>query len=287
MFVLSCSMLRSYRRYGLTNEIKITRQHHPLLLLARVLYLNLSQSTLPLTIICPQRPLWDYTPNSVYSHDYGTSILSLLFHLKLDIDTVRGWPPLHMYIISTKTSWILPTTIFLLAVALLCTVYRISLWIYVGRLPVIRQVWLITLLPVFAKPLHSWSLAIPDYMSILLDSLLWALKVHFPYPSLLGESNSPSRVSLSLNFSCSNFRQRSLYGFRSSTLIGWLGGDAFKYIPILLHRILRLIICKDWVFFLAGSTTPIQSLCHIPAFSWRWCVYSSLLTLLQRDLTRL
>ncbi|KAJ3569035.1 hypothetical protein NP233_g5320 [Leucocoprinus birnbaumii] len=26
----------------------------------------------------------------------------------------------------------------------------------------------------------------------------------------------------------SNFRQRSLYGFRMSTLIGWFGGDAFK-----------------------------------------------------------
>jgi len=90
-------------------------------------------------------------------------------------------------------------------------------------------------------------------MSMLLDSLLWALKVHFPYPSLLGESNSPSRVSLSLNFSCSNFRQRSLYGFRSSTLIGWLGGDAFKYIPILLHRILRLIICKGLGIFFGGE----------------------------------
>ncbi|KAL9713746.1 hypothetical protein Ac2012v2_003357 [Leucoagaricus gongylophorus] len=28
----------------------------------------------------------------------------------------------------------------------------------------------------------------------------------------------------------SNFRQRSLYGFRSSTLVGWFGGDAFKCI---------------------------------------------------------
>lgn len=27
----------------------------------------------------------------------------------------------------------------------------------------------------------------------------------------------------------SNYRQRSLYGFRMSTLLGWLGGDAFKY----------------------------------------------------------
>lgn len=155
MSVLSCSTLRSYQSNGLTNEIKITRQYHPLLLLARVLHLDLSQSTLSLTIIYPQRPLWDCTPNSVYSHDLGTSILSLSFHLELGIDTVRGWPPLHMYIISTKTSWILSTTIFLLAVALLCAVYWIPLWIYVGHLSVIRPVWLITLLPVFARPLHS------------------------------------------------------------------------------------------------------------------------------------
>ncbi|EKM50392.1 uncharacterized protein PHACADRAFT_263675 [Phanerochaete carnosa HHB-10118-sp] len=26
----------------------------------------------------------------------------------------------------------------------------------------------------------------------------------------------------------SNYKQKSLYGFRMSTLIGWVGGDAFK-----------------------------------------------------------
>lgn len=27
---------------------------------------------------------------------------------------------------------------------------------------------------------------------------------------------------------CSNYRNRSLYGFRLSTLLGWVGGDTFK-----------------------------------------------------------
>ncbi|KAF8199170.1 hypothetical protein BJ912DRAFT_690726 [Pholiota molesta] len=31
----------------------------------------------------------------------------------------------------------------------------------------------------------------------------------------------------------SNYRQRSLYGFRSSTLIGWVGGDSFKWAIVL------------------------------------------------------
>lgn len=27
---------------------------------------------------------------------------------------------------------------------------------------------------------------------------------------------------------CSNYKHKSLYGFRASTMIGWVGGDAFK-----------------------------------------------------------
>lgn len=36
-------------------------------------------------------------------------------------------------------------------------------------------------------------------------------------------------VEVSLRKVHSNYRQRSLYGFRMSTLIGWAGGDAFKH----------------------------------------------------------
>lgn len=32
----------------------------------------------------------------------------------------------------------------------------------------------------------------------------------------------------------SNWRRKSCYGFRSSTLAGWLFGDTFKYVPVVL-----------------------------------------------------
>jgi hypothetical protein len=34
----------------------------------------------------------------------------------------------------------------------------------------------------------------------------------------------------------SNYKRKSCYGFRSSTLAGWLFGDIFKYVPHLLRR---------------------------------------------------
>jgi len=42
----------------------------------------------------------------------------------------------------------------------------------------------------------------------------------------------------------SNFKQRSLYGFRMSTLIGWVGGDAFKVVYFFLqHSPLQFQVC--------------------------------------------
>lgn len=34
----------------------------------------------------------------------------------------------------------------------------------------------------------------------------------------------------SISHFASNYKQKSLYGFRASTLIGWVGGDAFKFV---------------------------------------------------------
>ncbi|RXW23960.1 hypothetical protein EST38_g1882 [Candolleomyces aberdarensis] len=42
----------------------------------------------------------------------------------------------------------------------------------------------------------------------------------------------------------SNYRQRSLYGFRMSTLIGWAGGDAFKTVYFFMqHSPLQFKVC--------------------------------------------
>ncbi|KIY66726.1 hypothetical protein CYLTODRAFT_398244 [Cylindrobasidium torrendii FP15055 ss-10] len=43
----------------------------------------------------------------------------------------------------------------------------------------------------------------------------------------------------------SNFKQRSLYGFRTSTLVGWFGGDGFKTVYFFLQQApLQFKICS-------------------------------------------
>ena len=62
----------------------------------------------------------------------------------------------------------------------------------------------------------------------------------------------------SLTSYSSNYRQRSLYGFRMSTLIGWVGGDSFKCVYI-VHSTF-LVHSDAWnravYFFLQQS--PLQ-----------------------------
>jgi hypothetical protein len=41
----------------------------------------------------------------------------------------------------------------------------------------------------------------------------------------------------------SNYKQRSLYGFRMSTLVGWLGGDSFKTVYFMQKTPLQFQIC--------------------------------------------
>ncbi|KII85784.1 hypothetical protein PLICRDRAFT_115629, partial [Plicaturopsis crispa FD-325 SS-3] len=43
----------------------------------------------------------------------------------------------------------------------------------------------------------------------------------------------------------SNYKQRSLYGFRLSTLVGWVGGDSFKSVYFFLqHSPLQFKLCS-------------------------------------------
>ena len=55
----------------------------------------------------------------------------------------------------------------------------------------------------------------------------WALRALFRSLSLSGVFLQVNLCNAVLMY-CSNYQQRSLYGFRISTLLGWLGGDAFK-----------------------------------------------------------
>lgn len=101
----------------------------------------------------------------------------------------------------------------------------------------------ITLLGFFALGLES-TLPIPQLIRYIMHSI-----------------STGSRTSLESDppWSCSNYKQRSLYGFRMSTLIGWLGGDSFKLdLPceVLCQSILLIKFVRTVYFFLQNS--PLQ-----------------------------
>lgn len=71
----------------------------------------------------------------------------------------------------------------------------------------------------------------------------------------------------------SNHKQRSLYGFRMSTLIGWVGGDSFKYDPTSIQAQLTnhsMKCLQDRLLFRKKITTTVQDLCSFPTLRGRW-----------------
>ncbi|KAF4611101.1 hypothetical protein D9613_006793 [Agrocybe pediades] len=64
------------------------------------------------------------------------------------------------------------------------------------------------------------------------------------YVGLLGFLALGLESTLPIPQLISNYQQRSLYGFRMSTLIGWVGGDSFKTVYFFLqHTPLQFQIC--------------------------------------------
>ncbi|TFK51690.1 hypothetical protein OE88DRAFT_1454901 [Heliocybe sulcata] len=56
------------------------------------------------------------------------------------------------------------------------------------------------------------------------------------FVSLLGFAALGLESTLPIPQLISNYKQRSLYGFRASTLIGWVGGDSFKTVYFFLQN---------------------------------------------------
>ncbi|KIK61579.1 hypothetical protein GYMLUDRAFT_42590, partial [Collybiopsis luxurians FD-317 M1] len=79
----------------------------------------------------------------------------------------------------------------------------------------------------------QWS-AYPQYIEflaglILFQAILFLIFGRTPvFVSLLGFVALGLESTLPIPQLISNYKQRSLYGFRMSTLLGWLGGDSFK-----------------------------------------------------------
>jgi hypothetical protein len=77
--------------------------------------------------------------------------------------------------------------------------------------------------------------------------------VHFHYAGVL------------LSSIYSNYRQRSLYGFRMSTLVGWAGGDSFKQAHLPYSAIHLFMSLQGRLLFPPTFPPPIQSLRYFPA----------------------
>ena len=75
----------------------------------------------------------------------------------------------------------------------------------------------------------------------------------------------------------SNYKQKSLYGFRMSTLAGWVGGDSFKYSHISIQARLQtrkfMNSSQDGLLFRSREPPSVQNLCDFPTLSGLWYVY--------------
>ncbi|KXN89372.1 PQ-loop repeat-containing protein 1 [Leucoagaricus sp. SymC.cos] len=92
------------------------------------------------------------------------------------------------------------------------------------------------------RPLSFWQW--PTYAQyieflcgfILCQAIIFLILGRSPvYINLLGFVALGLESTLPIPQLISNYRQRSLYGFRMSTLIGWFGGDAFKTVYFFLQ----------------------------------------------------
>lgn len=120
---------------------------------------------------------------------------------------------------------------FVLAVAELCTVHRISGRFHVSTGSIYTKRLFLTLLqslPGYFVP-H-----IQSVQAIRLPVRLCGLGSgeHSAYTTIAEvHRRIPCQMLYpELTLSSSNYKQRSLYGFRMSTLIGWVGGDSFKWV---------------------------------------------------------
>jgi len=67
--------------------------------------------------------------------------------------------------------------------------------------------------------------------------------------------HTPIPPSLTVS-STSNYKQKSLYGFRMSALIGWVAGDSYKYVYHVVRSFRVLTFLRVAYFFVHDS--PIQ-----------------------------
>ena len=151
----------------------------------------------------------------------------------------------------------------------LLATYRVPCGLYVRkRKPIIIALFSCTLV----SSLRSWCSYSAGWMFSCgsLASLRWGLESTLPIPQFMTLVTPFQALCTHCAYlsSSSNYKQKSLYGFRMSTLIGWVGGDSFKYSHPSTHARLQtgkfMIFSQDGLLFRTREPSPIQDLCSFP-----------------------
>src|SRR5258706_1567048 len=69
---------------------------------------------------------------------------------------------------------------------------------------------------------------------------------------------------------CSNYRNKSLYGFRMTTLLAWLLGDTYKSVHVYYRQLLphtHLLYNQVLVFLLSRFPAAVQGLFRLPVIN--------------------
>jgi hypothetical protein len=103
------------------------------------------------------------------------------------------------------------------------------------------------------------------------------VREHAATSAIFQASHYTYSIIASYLFPISNYKQKSLYGFRMSTLVGWVGGDSFKY----GHRLIRadftnskihVLVLQNRLLLRTGVASTVQDLCYFSTFGGHWWV---------------
>lgn len=82
-----------------------------------------------------------------------------------------------------------------------------------------------------------------------------------------GQVSLVSEQSNVIEGDCSNYRNKSLYGFRMTTLLAWVLGDTYKSVRTYYRQLLphtHLLHKQVLVFLLSRFTAAVQGLFRLP-----------------------
>lgn len=144
----------------------------------------------------------------------------------------------------------------------------VSLWSFVDPSDNRSSLFQAILFLIFGRS-HTF-IGIQGFVALGLESTL-------PIPQLIRYTQLYlTKIAVSLTSCSSNYRQRSLYGFRMSTLIGWVAGDSFKCVSIVHPFLYSTLTCmKSGLYTFSYNNLRFSSKC-VPSFRFPLTLVSTM-----------